>query len=400
MILTDDQRYDSLQYMPNVESQLVAKGVTFTNSFDNNPLCCPSRTTILTGQTSGHNGVWWNHDGPTGGFDAFRPHGDQTIFRWLHDAGYYTGLVGKFLNGYKYGGGDYHWVMPGVDQWDAFLLDNVAPLETGCNSQGYWATCYSHNGVLEQHSSSDYSCPSVPQLRPSSYDRTIQDGPSYMQVLPALTTRTRNRLDGNWVNDCRTLLSVDDQVGNIIDALRSTGRLSNTLIMYTSDNGYLFGEHRWIGKIVPYEESVRVPVVIRADYLGTNGTVDGSFITNMDYTATMMDAAGVGFPPGYQSDGQSMLPLVGGPGTWNPEQAVLIEHAGGTIVPTYCGIRTADYMYAQYATGEEELYDLSVDPNQNTNVASDPAYQATLVVARAETHQLCDPLPPGFTWTH
>src|SRR5439155_3190047 len=84
-------------------------------------------------------------------------------------------------------------------------------------------------------------------------------------ALTALTAKWRARLDTNWVNDCRTLLSVDDQVGRIVGALSDTGRLADTLILFASDNGFMFGEHRWVGKIVPYEESARVPVVVRDD---------------------------------------------------------------------------------------------------------------------------------------
>src|SRR5439155_1710980 len=120
LILTDDQRWDSLQYMPNVESLLVSHGVTFANAFDNTPLCCPTRSTILTGLTSGHNGVWSNSGTTDGGFTGFVHNGDQNrqIFGWLHDAGYQTALFGKFLNGYN--PATVSWVLPGADQWHAF----------------------------------------------------------------------------------------------------------------------------------------------------------------------------------------------------------------------------------------------------------------------------------------
>jgi N-acetylglucosamine-6-sulfatase len=102
LILTDDQRWDTLRWMPNVRRLLMDKGVTFTNAFVPNSLCCPSRVTILTGQYSHTNGIWSN-EWPNGGFKVFRGHDGSTIATWLHDAGYRTALIGKYLNEYKDG---------------------------------------------------------------------------------------------------------------------------------------------------------------------------------------------------------------------------------------------------------------------------------------------------------
>src|SRR5262249_8846951 len=130
VILTDDQRWDEFAKMPIVQSQLIDKGVSFSNSYVSNPLCCPSRATLLTGQTSGHNGVWWSTPrAPYGGFPAFLPPKDsQTIAVWLHDAGYHTGLVGKYLNSYNMHNytvvGRKGYVPPGWDTWFAWVEGN------------------------------------------------------------------------------------------------------------------------------------------------------------------------------------------------------------------------------------------------------------------------------------
>jgi arylsulfatase A-like enzyme len=97
LILTDDQRWDELENMPNVHALLIQHGVQFTNTFEPNTLCCPSRSTILSGQFSSRTGVW-NNAAPTGGFKAFIPHEGQTLAVWLRAAGYRTGLIGKYLN--------------------------------------------------------------------------------------------------------------------------------------------------------------------------------------------------------------------------------------------------------------------------------------------------------------
>jgi N-acetylglucosamine-6-sulfatase len=448
LILTDDQRSDSLEYMPNVESMLVQHGVTFTNAFDNNPLCCPTRTSIMTGLTSGHNGIWSNKNGSTGGFRGFLANKDQDrqIFDWLHDAGYSTALIGKFLNGYHLK--NHSWTMPGVDDWQAFLLEALSTSQTGCQGGGYWGTCYSNDGALEVHSSSDYStttsgdkavsfiegadpskplflyyapraphlptspepqysnsCSQVPPIDPPSYNTLIDNGPAYMGSLSALTQQDQNHWQNKWFAHCKTLLSVDDQVGRIAQTLLNTGRLDSTLMLFTSDNGYLFGEHRWTGKIVPYEESIRVPVVVRDDAViptDVQGTTVDAQITSLDYTPTFLDAADLS----RSLDGESLFPLIGAGGTWVTQDPVLIEHGNSDNpdsvikVPAYCGVRVSGYMYAQYSTGEEELYDLSADPFELTNVASDSAYGSVLDQLRQDAHDLCVPTPPKFTWTH
>ena len=350
LILTDDQVAGTMQYMPNVMSLLVDKGAEFTNVYDNNPWCCPARTTIMTGQTSGHNGVWAVPNSAIGGFKAFKANVKTTVFQWMHDAGYRTAMIGKFLNGYK--AKDVPWVLPGVDEWDAFLLDGVGQ-NPPCNPHGYIATCYSHSsngakGTWEYHGPSDLSAttsgdkavgfidstpasqplflyyapraPHLPTLPESKYmsscqglpserqnpgfNESIINGPAFEQRAP-FNSKTLQWFDDKWLADCQALLSTDDQVAKIVNALRDSGRLSNTLIMYTSDNGFEFGQHRWKGKIAPWQLSDQIPFVIRYDALGSQPSTDAHLVTDMDYTATFADVAGVSPPSGYQMDGQS-----------------------------------------------------------------------------------------------
>jgi N-acetylglucosamine-6-sulfatase len=436
VILTDDQRWDGLSSMPNVNRLLVAHGVRFSHAFDNNPLCCPARATILTGQSSSHTGVWWNVNGPDGGFQAFQPHEAQTLATWLHGAGYRTGLVGKYMNGYAKGNVAH--VPAGWDDWQALALNG-----NGCAPDGYFSYCMSDNGALEQFGTgqADYSttvlgnravkfiqdtpgtqplflyfaprAPHLPTIPESRYadacgtfptphradynEADVSDKPAYIRSRPELGAPAQAMWDGHWRDACRTLRSVDDQVARIVDALSATGRLENTLILYASDNGMLFGEHRWTNKIVPYEESLRVPLIVRWDAAGTAGTTTSPLVSDMDYAATIMDAAGVPFPAGYTTDGLSLLPLVTGSGTIAKEQ-ILIEHGGGTDVPAYCGVRTQTATFARYATGEEELYDLAADPWELQNLAADPGHAAQADRLRALAKKKCVPTPPGFSW--
>jgi N-acetylglucosamine-6-sulfatase len=168
------------------------------------------------------------------------------------------------------------------------------------------------------------------------------------------------------------LLSVDEAVGNILSALSTTGRLQNTLILYASDNGLANGEHRWIAKTVPYEESLRIPVIDRYDALsGPAPRTDSHLVLNMGLAPTFANAAGVSVPAATQ--GASFLPFIENADTpWR--SSFLIEHGGNTqTVPAYRGMRTDRFTYVRFSDGFEELCDLSSDPFELQNVASDPS---------------------------
>ena len=178
----------------------------------------------------------------------------------------------------------------------------------------------------------------------------------------------------------------------IVQALRQTGRLRNSIILFTSDNGYLWGEHRWTGKIVPYEESIRVPYVVRYDRWTAVPREDPRQVLNVDIAPTFAQMAGADAPG---VEGRSLTPLLDGSATsWR--HAFLIEHAGRKV-PAYCGAHTRKYLYVKYSTGEEELYDLRSDPYQLENRAADPAYRAALEDMRTRLRALCQPPTPGVT---
>ena len=189
-------------------------------------------------------------------------------------------------------------------------------------------------------------------------------------------------------------------MGRILDALRTTGRLSNTLIVYASDNGVEFGEHRLTNKEDPYEASIRVPIVVRFDPL-TRGraTVNDDLVLNLDFAPTFAAAAGVKAP---NADGRSLLPLLRGSGaSWRT--AFLVEHWGEQlpnqppVPPAYCAVRTTRYIYIEYSTGEQELYDLSADPHELFNRASVAADAPIVSRLHAALVKLCSPPPPGMT---
>jgi N-acetylglucosamine-6-sulfatase len=174
-------------------------------------------------------------------------------------------------------------------------------------------------------------------------------------------------------------------------ALRRAGRLGNTLVIFLSDNGYLWGEHRLDGKGVPYEESIRVPFVVRYDPAGRAGQSPGGMVLNIDIAPTIVELSGV---PAPRMDGQSLVPLLTGAGAWSRND-FLIEHVGGGEPPTWCAMRTQRYLYAVYGRGGRELYFLREDPLELDNRINDTR-RALVERLDARLRVLCNPPPPGF----
>lgn len=416
LILTDDQRWDTLQHMPNVQSELVSHGVTFANGFVTNPRCCPSRASILTGAYSHTTRVYQN-DGWLGGFKAFRD--ASTVATWLDGVGYETALVGKYLNQYP---GTH--VPPGWDRWVAFISP-VGFYRYGFDEDGETSpvaerSTYSTDFLAEEAVSFIQTAPrpfflyvapfaphapatpaerhesafsALPAWRPPSYNELdVSDKPAWLRALPTLDAARSAALDAFRAQQLRSLLAVDEAVAEIVQALSESGELENTLIVFTSDNGLAWGEHRWRGgKRVPYEESIRVPFVVRYDRLVATARTDARPVLNIDLAPTFAALAGA-WAPG--AEGRSFLPLLaGGRVPWRTR--FLVEHLRRNP-PTYCALRAPRYSFVTYATGERELYDLVRDPYQLTNVAGRPASGRTVAVLRKQLARLCKPPPPGL----
>ncbi len=436
LILTDDQTADELDNMPNLSAQLIGKGVTFSGAFVSNPLCCPSRTSILTGMYSHGTDVYRN-DPPHGGYETFVGHDESTIASWLHDGGYATALVGKYLNGY-----DTTDIPPGWDRWEALLV--------GDEDKGYYDYDMNVDGARVHYGSEpqDYStdvlagfstdfirsvpqnqalllyfaphAPHLPAIPPPRYAERLKNLPDYrppnfnepdmsrepawVQALPVLQDADVGSVDDFRNRQVRTLMAVDDAVSGIIETLNDTGRLGDTLIVFTSDNGLENGSHRWRAKQVPWEESIHVPMIVRYDPL-TAGKArnDAHIALNIDLAPTFADLAGLSAPG---AEGISLLPLLRGEApTWRTD--FLLEHLVAVnnprYVPTYCGVRTERYKYVRYEEQmddgirvSEELYDLTVDPYELVNLADDPREAVLKAALYHRMVQLCSPPPPGY----
>jgi N-acetylglucosamine-6-sulfatase len=392
LIVTDDQRWDTLAAMPAVRRLLVNGGVTFENAFTTTPSCCPSRVGLLTGEYSHHTGVLDGSAGNApGGAPAFED--GSSIATWLHDAGYRTGLFGKYLNDYAELPRGY--IPPGWDEWVAIaqghpqiryydyeLNENGRIVPYGDSPSDYSTT------VLGEHAASFirgdqpfflYFAPiaphppslPAPQDAGAHLDLTWNVPPSFaehdMSDKPgggagALDVREARGVRQDML---RSLLAVDRAVETIAETIEDAGLSNDTYFVFTSDNGYLWGEHRLLGKVWPYEESIRVPLVIRPPGQHVSRTVD-AFALNIDIAPTIADLAGV--DPPLPQDGKSLVPLLDrDPGAWRDRFVVeFLGYAPG--VPAYSGIRTHRYLYVEYENGRRELYDLRADPFELRNM--------------------------------
>ena len=393
LIVSDDQAWSTFDrsLMPGVFSRLVDHGVLFRRAYDSSSLCCPSRSEILTG-------LWEHHTGVDDNDIALeRP----TIIEGLHDAGYRTMLAGKYLNSAPCT------PRPEFDRWACV---SVAPSSYSLrdplvNVDGSWARFrdryqtdvlgsmvtdfvattptdrpfFAMYTPTSPHLPADdprYAALTVTPPRGVAYDEDTlaSTKPEYLHRQP-FTPREEASIDSDYTKMAQAVRSLDDAVSAMLDGLGD--RAQRTLVIYTSDNGYLYGEHRWVGKGVPYQEAVDVPLVVRyPSWTGAGDRVTDALAANVDVTATIAQAAGI--PWG--ADGHSLEPVITGAAT-SARGAVLLSRCNGDVrrcipLPEYWGVVTARYVYVEYGTGEEELYDLASDPHELRNLAVDPSADA------------------------
>jgi N-acetylglucosamine-6-sulfatase len=422
LVLTDDQRWDTLAAMPTVQRELAGRGVRFANAFAVNPLCCPSRASILTGQYSHSTGVYSNGP-PFGGASSFND--TSTIATWLQAAGYRTGYVGKYLNGYRatwipfgwhrwvgYAGGYFNYSVnidglptffgqtPDEYSTDVLAREAVSFVET---SQGPFFLVfapYAPHGPSTPAPRHANAYADLRPARPPSYnEEDALDKPAWLRGRAPLTEEQQGWTDGFRRRQLASLLAVDEAVKRILDSLAASGRLANTMVVFTSDNGLTWGEHRLANrKVAAFEESIRIPLVVRYDALIPFRRTETKLVTNIDLAPTFAELGGA-WARGVE--GRSLVPLLQSPqATWR--RSFLIEHLQAAVgavaeVPTYCAVRTERLKYVVYATREEELYDLALDPYELVNRADDPTRRKELFALRAQVKMRCNPPPPGFT---
>jgi N-acetylglucosamine-6-sulfatase len=455
LINVDDMREEDYLALPQTRALIQAQGTTYPNYLLATPVCAPSRASLLRGQYTHNHGVLRN-DGANGGWATFTGNGaDQsTIATWLRGAtpAYRTALIGKYLNGYRaarnaVAPGWTDWVVPvPVNFYDYTLNVNGAAEQHGSRARDYLTDVMAEKarGIIASTPAETplfmYFAPKAPHgpatparrhqgdFAGHSLDRSgafneedITDKPAYMQrpllddaEIASLEQTDRNRLE--------SLRAVDEAIAGIVEALRAAGRLERAYIVFVTDNGFLLGEHRRTAKLVPYEESIRMSMLVRGPGVRA-GVVNEALVGNIDLAPTIAALAGV-TPPGFV-DGRSLVPTFDGSGSGrqaflvaaysgqesDPEEIeaeVGLERVLGDQrgVTPYRAIRTTEWMYVEYrnAERERELYDLNADPFQLESRHADPgtaavreglsAWLATLEGCSGQTCRNAENAPP------
>ena len=413
LILTDDQRWDTIDskhspfgtdIMPHVRSEIESSGVTFPNGFMTTPLCCPSRSSIMKGQYSHNTGVHGNAP-PNGGAQAFDD--SSALGLWMQGAGYRTGFYGKYLNGYNNlwdsTAGDPPYVPPGWHEWhgmknvsyfDYTIVENGVEVPYGSAEADYSTDVLRDKAVDFIHASAStgqpfflYFAPKAPHgpwipaprhagmfataapWRPPSYNEAdVSDKPLWVQNTPLMTAQDQTDLDAIRIAQLEMLQAVDEAVLAIFNQLRSDSILDNTFVVYLSDNGWTWGEHRRQGKNHPYEEAIRTAFFMRYPKLAPLPRSDNRFALNIDLAPTFAELAGTTIP--LTPDGVSLVRIMDSTTpTWRTD----FMTEGYPANHTWASIRENDWKYIEYPDGEKELYDLTADPFELNNVASDPA---------------------------
>jgi arylsulfatase A-like enzyme len=393
-------------------------------------LCCPSRTTFLTGQYSHNHGVTWNF-APFGGYYRFKQLGQKnTLPVWLQHAGYTTGLIGKYLN--EYGEKNPREIPPGWDDWQGSvdpstyqaygytINDNGHLVHYGHRARDYQTDVYATRAerFIKENSGKPFflwvtpNAPHTqtdtgraegsPALPPPRYEKTyanvplrrlpnfdeadVSDKPNIVQAFARLDQTQIDLATAHMRGRLGAVRGVDDMVGRVVAELRRTHQLDNTLIVFTSDNGWLLGEHRVVGqKYFGFEESIRVPLIVRGPGFAKHRTLN-DLVMNVDLTPTLVRAAGA--RAGRSPDGYALQRVAARPGLLRERDMVIETGPNSLGLPYYYGVHTRRYEYEEISTGEGELYDLERDPYELQNVANDPAYASVRAQLSARLQKL------------
>ncbi len=423
-VLTDDLSTNLLRFMPHVLA-MERRGLTFTNYFVSDSLCCPSRASIFTGNFPHDTHVFGNF-GSTGGFEAFYRRGEErhTFGVALQRAGYRTAMMGKYLNGYMQSAGHLAdgttsnvpatYVPPGWNEWDVAgwgygefdytLNENGILRSFGHRPFDYLTDVLARKGVefinatarahdpffLELATFAPHSpyvpapadrqdFPGLKAPRPPSFDVLPIHPPRWLAPHPPLTRRQLAKINWTFRRRAQSVQAVDRMIGEIEQALTANGLSDDTYLVFSSDNGLHTGEYRLMpGKLTAFDTDIHVPLVVTGPGVPPDSTTE-LMAENVDLAKTFAAIGGTRLA----GDGHSLLPLLDGRSPVDWRNAVLIEHRGSPLSvldpdyqqpasgspTTYEAIRTDSFLYVEYADGECEFYDLHTDPFELHNIA-------------------------------
>ncbi len=440
VLMTDDQTVADLQVMPRTRRLLGGRGIRFANSYVSYPVCCPSRATYLSGQYAHNHHVMGLYP-PTGGYARFDRDNDLPV--WLEDAGYATAHIGKYLNGY--GSELPADVPPGWTEWYGAV---------DMSTYKMWGYTLNENGSLHTYGSPFEEDPrlyqtdvfrrravsfikrrapdrspfflsvafvaphhEVPAIRartghlvrpaprdagtlaydpvpasPAFAEASLADKPAFLRRHERLDARSIAAIAARRRDRQESLLAVDDAVGAIVAALRRSGELDHTYILFTSDNGYMQGEHDVpSGKMLPYEPSTQVPLLLRGPGIPEHA-VSHELVANVDLAPTILKASHA--QAGKLLDGRSLLPFARDPRK-RSARPILHETGGSRYVfardedlggdsdirrvMSYRAVRTRRWLWVEYRDGARELYDRRTDPQELHSLHADAAYRPVRV---------------------
>lgn len=433
-ILIDDLRWDELGIAghpfiktPNID-RIGKEGAMFRNAFMTTPLCSPSRASFLTGQYAHTHGITDNVD------RSAASHQLVTFPRLLHQSGYETAFIGKWHMGND------DKPRPGFDRWvsfkgqGAYLNPDINEDGKSVKPSGYITDILSgyavefikrrhdkpflvylaHKAIhpeVTQNNDGSVNLADSERFIPAERHKNLYAGkaiprrPNYGRApegKPALQRRIGNLppLGAATVTSSesilgrqRTLAAIEDGVGEIFKALKETGQLNSTLIVFTSDNGYFYGEHGLsIERRLAYEESIRMPLLARYPKAIKAGTTRNEFALNIDLAPTLLELAGVAAPN--TMHGRSLVPLLEGKRpAWR--NSFLIEYYSDKVFPRilqmgYKAVRNGRWKYIHYLEleGMDELYDLKTDPYEMKNLIRQPGSARTLAEMKQEMERL------------
>jgi arylsulfatase A-like enzyme len=451
MFTTDDQTVRDMIAMPKTQALIGSAGANFPHAYVSMSLCCPSRVTVQTGQYA-HNHHVMGNTPPQGGYSQFNDKNDLPV--WLQTAGYRTIHIGKMPNGF------------GTETNETYVPSGWGPFNGGNGpgefygfikpSSAYFDFALDENGNLKQYGPGDYQtdvyadiaadriaahytkhsgsplymqvqffAPHDPANSAPKYagafasaplpidarfnEKNVKDKPGWIRAIRRFGPGLIAKIQARYQRRLETLLSVDDAIQRIVEELAARGQLDNTYMIFTSDNGFIQGQHRLHqGKFAPYEASIQVPLLIRGPGIPAGGQPRAP-VWNGDITATILQAAGA--IPGLPQDGRSLLPYArdpnlrstrpilietGPPGATNEpgtpvsaatgkrvhfstyvknlDQDHTAQIARAIVAPRYRAIHTGRYLLVKYSDGSRELYDLKRDPLELKSKYKDSRY--------------------------
>jgi N-acetylglucosamine-6-sulfatase len=404
IIMTDDQGHDTLtdQFMPFTKSMIADQGLSCSNGFMSTALCCPSRSSFLTGKYARNHGVHINSDKLE----------QKTVADRLQAAGYYTGMIGKYLNSWP---GD---ARPEYDYWACWEKDYVDPkmnifgedktvsgyltyilrdyafdfFDKVPSNQPFFLlwTPHAPHGPATPAPGDEQLYSDLPLWRPPSFNPVDQsDKPAWLADTPQLKQKQITDDDEFRLDQLRTLHSVDLAVRDLLNKLRDQGKLDNTLVVFYSDNGYFWGEHRLLHKNRVYEEASHGPFALRFPPLVSTPRVEDRLIQVIDLAPTIYELAGIPIPD--DVDGKSLVALLRGtsdwrdglllegwPGVKDEDDEAITANKKKVTAAHYQALRTDQYVYVETDNDTPELYDIKADPYQMFNLVNDSHYKKSV----------------------